>query len=134
MPRVRIVSDRPELDPVVCLVAEYSDHELLRAARCEGSYDVFDADNAKLLTINPLDRNWSQAVDYNSATQEIRCMPIEEDPDLPWWQRVVGAGSVIPRSASNIKIGIIDNMYDAPPELRHVTFVDLTFGSSQSGV
>jgi hypothetical protein len=124
VPRIRIVSNRPGLDPVVCLVAEYSDYELLRAARCEGSYDVSDPDNAKLLMINPLDGHWSLAVDYDSAMEEIRCMPIEGDPDLPWWQRVVGAGSVTPRSASNIKIGIIDILYDAPAELQHVIFVD----------
>jgi subtilisin family serine protease len=122
--RIRIVSDSPGERLITCLVSEYSDSELVRVARCEGTYDLCMPDTAILLMISPLDGHWARAVEYNPSVLEIRCTPIEGDLCDPWWQRVVVSRSNGGKSASRLRIGIIDLLFERPPELRHVNFVD----------
>jgi hypothetical protein len=63
VPHIRIISNGLVQKPIVCLVAEYSEAELLRAARCEGVYELADPDQAKWIMVNPLDGHWSRAVE-----------------------------------------------------------------------
>ena len=96
---------------------------LTRSFCATGRY-ALQAPAATHLLVRPLDQDghWSTRVD--AYLSRVPCETIRDDLGLPWWQRAVGATQSRTHTAADIRIGVIDCIFERPPSLAHVDLVD----------
>jgi hypothetical protein len=119
----------PSAEAVGCVVVElrwdpqlHALTELSGKISCaNGQHQVQNPLATHLAVLPP--GHWSMLVDA-APSRVVACEPIIDDADLPWWQRAVGVTPARLHRASNIRIGVIDRIFERRDNLLHVRLID----------
>ncbi len=128
---IKILSGRSPHKTVPCVIFELgmddrgSPVEIARRDCSDGMYQIRYPGRAKLIKVVPLDGHWSCIKVLAGADPAIYCVPIDDNLELPWWQRVVGVKSLTDaRANEKLKIGVIDMIFAPSEHMNHLCFVD----------